>query len=386
MRGLPFKVLLLLVALPPVIYMFGLQGAESLLHNRYRKLLDRSVPGDTQPLLSGQVALADRLQEDIGRLYAQDYLLAHGVRLAVVVRTSKGRRLYPPAYVDSDEGLIDRNPIEVASRNYALLSEGLVVDIDVRIYQNTVVANVILAACLLAAFGILGGVYQFSRRRLADEEAERHREMQRWRDRQEEQQAALASLRSENAALAAHIERIRSEMEHERNIANRNEEDLFAEMADLEKQLQTNLDQQEEQQRLIADLESQLENHRPTETRLPAKAKRSAAAWHKRFTGLYKETIVLERALKGFARLPENLQIKAEEVVQQLNTDPEAVPVKRKLFQRKGRDTVLEVVFARKGRLYFRRNKNRKVEVLAIGTKNDQLGDLGFLDRMGSDS
>jgi hypothetical protein len=39
-------------------------------------------------------------------------------------------------------------------------------------------------------------------------------------------------------------------------------------------------------------------------------------------------------------------------------------------------------VFARKGRLYFRRTKARKVDILAIGTKNTQEKDLVYLDRL----
>ncbi len=338
--------------------------------------------------MSGRVDLTDTLPKNIARVVAQDPLLSRGVRLTVVVKTSEGRRIYPPVYQEPGDVLTKRDPIEVASRNYAILNEGLMVDIDVKINQNTFVANAILAACILAALTALGLVYRREARKLTDEAAERTLEMQRWREREETQQAALASLRRANAELMTQIARIQSEMERERSIANRNEEDLFAEMADLERHLQVYLKEKDKQENLITDLENQLEDRHPSGQRGAEKKKRITAAPHKRFAGLYKETVILDRALKGFSKLPEGLQIKAEEVIQQLNADPDAVAVKRKLFQRKGRGTVLEVVFARKGRLYFRRNKNRQVEVLAIGTKNDQLKDLEFLDRIaaGSDS
>ena len=386
MRGLPFKALLMLVVFPPVMYMFGLQAAEAVLFGRYQEILARHVPGDTQPLLNGRADLADTLQENITRVYTQDPLLSRGVRLTVVVKTSKGRRIYPPVYQEPGDGLPQRDPIEVASRNYALLNEGLLVDIDVKINQNTVVANALLATCILLALAPMALLYRKQARKLTDEETERTLEMQRWREREETQQAALFSLRRDNAALMTQIARIQSDMERERSVANRNEEDLFAEMADLEQQLQFYLEAQKKQENLIADLENQLEDRHLSGPRGSAKMSRTTAVWHKRFTSLYKETAILDRALKGFTRLPEGLQIKAEEIIQQLNADPDAVAVKRKLFQRKGRGTVLEVVFARKGRLYFRRNKNRQVEVLAIGTKNDQLKDLEFLDRIGTDS
>ena len=45
----------------------------------------------------------------------------------------------------------------------------------------------------------------------------------------------------------------------------------------------------------------------------------------------------------------------------------------------RGGETVLEVVFAYKGRLYFRKREDRRVEVVAIGTKNTQERELEFL-------
>jgi len=58
------------------------------------------------------------------------------------------------------------------------------------------------------------------------------------------------------------------------------------------------------------------------------------------------------------------------------------VQIKRKVFSKRGRDTVLEVIFAYKGRLYFRQSKNKGVEILSIGTKNTQGKDLEFLDAL----
>ena len=86
--------------------------------------------------------------------------------------------------------------------------------------------------------------------------------------------------------------------------------------------------------------------------------------------------------MSGFAELNEELKIKAEEVIHQLNADPSKVTIKRKVFGRKGHQTVLEVIFAYKGRLYFRKQKDNRIEVLAIGTKNTQARELEFLSRL----
>ena len=58
------------------------------------------------------------------------------------------------------------------------------------------------------------------------------------------------------------------------------------------------------------------------------------------------------------------------------------VTIKRKVFGRKGRQTVFEVIFAYNGRLYFSNAKGRRIEVLAMGTKNTQAKELEFLARL----
>ena len=54
----------------------------------------------------------------------------------------------------------------------------------------------------------------------------------------------------------------------------------------------------------------------------------------------------------------------------------------RNVFGGKGQKTVLEVIFGYKGRLYFRHTDDRRVEVLAVGTKNTQAKELDFLAKL----
>jgi hypothetical protein len=91
---------------------------------------------------------------------------------------------------------------------------------------------------------------------------------------------------------------------------------------------------------------------------------------------------VNERAVEGYQDLEEAMKIKCEEVIHQLNDDPDQVIIKRKVFGKKNRETVFEVLFAYKGRLYFRRLKDNTIEILAVGTKNTQDRELDFLDRL----
>ena len=86
--------------------------------------------------------------------------------------------------------------------------------------------------------------------------------------------------------------------------------------------------------------------------------------------------------MEGFLELTEDLKIKAEEVIRQLDLEPDKVIVKRKVFGKKNRKTAFEVIFGYRGRLYYSRNTTPAIEILAIGTKHTQNSDLEFLDRM----
>ena len=100
----------------------------------------------------------------------------------------------------------------------------------------------------------------------------------------------------------------------------------------------------------------------------------------KRFKTLYKNISIEKRAIIGFLDLTEDMKIKSEEIIHKLNENPKLVPIKRKVFSKKGRATVQEVLFAYNGRLYFRASKNSRIEILTIGTKNTQIKDLEYLD------
>jgi hypothetical protein len=121
--------------------------------------------------------------------------------------------------------------------------------------------------------------------------------------------------------------------------------------------------------------------HSGSEARRKQQAK-AGDALRKRFNTLYKHLIVHDRAIEGFMDLTEEMKIKAEEVIHQLNADSKMVPIKRKVFGKKNRETVFEVVFAYKGRLYFRNVQDRRCEILVIGTKLTQGGDLAFLNKI----
>ena len=77
------------------------------------------------------------------------------------------------------------------------------------------------------------------------------------------------------------------------------------------------------------------------------------------------------------------IKIKSEEVIHQLNENFTKVSIKRKVFSKKdNKNPSFEVVIAYKGRLYFRHTKDGKINILVIGTKKTQHKDLMYIDKL----
>ena len=103
----------------------------------------------------------------------------------------------------------------------------------------------------------------------------------------------------------------------------------------------------------------------------------------KRFSILYKNIAMTRKALTGLMELNDEQQIKAEEVIHQLNENPDSVIVKRKVFSgKKSRIAALEVTFAYTGRLYYMQTPEQKIEILLISTKKNQKKDMEYLHNL----
>jgi hypothetical protein len=382
MRYLSIKALIALVVLPPVLYVASIQGLEQFLTYYYLKEVQQAVPGDTESLLAGRTRLSDRIQTSVDALLANAAFRHHGVRISVSIRTPKGRRLYPPVYSESILGTPDNVAMDIASENFALLSEGLDVSLAVTIEHNTLLANAVLVMALMVALGGLAIVYRRGIRIYGRDEARRQAEQAKIRVREASQRAVLATLEEQRTRLASDVEAIQTELTAAQERAARNEADLFDEVEALEQKLQNNLVQQNQQRTRIHELEDQLAQLAREREALSLQHSKDVDGLRKRMEALYKNTTFSNRALEGLIELTDAMQIKAEEVIHQLDAQADQVPIKRKLFRGKGKETVFEIVFAYKGRLYFRRTKSRKVDILVIGTKNSQEKDLVYLDRI----
>jgi hypothetical protein len=379
MRHFSITLLVLCMLLPPAMYLATVAVFEQQVHDRFTRTIEDTSTGDPQLLLEGSLRLRDALRTNIDAFLRESTLVSYGVSARVSVTARGGAVLYPYPYDESSDPPLPSNPMAIARENFALLSEGLVFQVDVILESNRLLSNAILGLYVGSALVVLLLHYRTAGRRLGREETERRGEVDRLQQVQRANTERLAELQGTRESLVQELGALRSSLHDERSRAERNEDDLIAEIESLEKRLEENQRLQEIQQQEINAFKESVAGYEKEQRREDKSRQKTEAVFRKRFATLYKNISVNDRAFEGFADLNDELRLKAEEVIHQLNSNPDLVTVKRKVFGKKNRETVLEVVFAYKGRLYFRKGADRRVEVLAVGTKNSQERELEFL-------
>jgi chaperonin cofactor prefoldin len=379
MKHFSFKVIFLCLVAPPVLYLVAMHYAERYLDAKYRTEIEQIYIGDTGPLFDGTKTLKQAVNENIERYLGQNLLVAMGGDIFVTVITSQGVLLYPGTYQKEHTEVYPKNPIATAAENYAVLNRGLNLRVVVNLDRSALPANLLLAFLIVCSALVLYRHYRAGTRKAAEEYSAAENEIARLYAKQQAYADQMAAISREREALDARVSETKKKLETEREKSEQNEEDLIEEIVALEKDLGDNLSKQAQQQDLIDELKKQVE---ALDKQIGDVTPKAADGIQKRFETLYKNTVLGNRAIAGYNRLPGDLKLKGEEVIHQLNEDAGKVQIKRKVFGKKNRETVFEVIFGYKGRLYFRRLKDNRVEVLSIGTKNTQRKDLEFLDKL----
>ena len=382
MKFLSFKILILCILLPPILYIFSLQSIESHLNKRYAKEIGDIYTGDTRPLFDGSVRLKDAINNNIDRYLQSKAILSLGVKAKVTVATKQNTILYPAVFNDEEGDIPPSAPIQVAADNYNLMNEGLVVNVDLILEHNTLLSNTILAFYVCMSVLVLFLYYRSGIKKARQEDTEKETEIARLLEFEKNHTSKLKDLIKVKQKLISEIIKIKRKLVHERIRASKNEDDLIKEIVALEENINENIVLQNEKQEEINALKQKIKLFEKERQKENKQKTNSFNRVRKRFKTLYKNISVNKRALNGFFDLTDDMKIKGEEIIHKLNEDPSFVVVKRKVFGKKGRATVQEVIFAYKGRLYFRKTKDGKIEILTIGTKNTQAKDLEFLDNI----
>ncbi len=377
MRFFSIKILCACILLPPVLYLLTVQIMERSAEAHITRQIEEIYTGDPQTLLDGSARLEDVIEANINRYLAGSFLARNGFAIHVSVTASSGKLVYPALSENEETGLSDSR--KVALENFAALSAGLTVRVEARLEHNRLISNSVLCGYALAAMVVLLVHYRSAGRQIQSEEDRRRLELGHLLELDRSNTIRLAELEQQRELMAAELRKLRSYLQDERARAERNEDELIGEIDALEKRLAENIELQAAQQAETQSFKEKLSVLEKEQRREERGRQKAAIAYQKRFATLYKNVLVSDRAVDGLLDLNEEMRLKAEEVVHQLNANPDLVSIKRKVFGKKNRETVLEVVFAYKGRLYFRRGADRRAEIVAIGTKNTQERELEFL-------
>lgn len=388
MTFFPLKTAILCLVLTPVLYTLALTGTQQRLSKHYLAKIQNVMIHDAGPLLERGVAMEEWIGNNINSFLANDWLIqAADLDIAIFVTTGDGVLIYP-RFSDTDlfgsgefKDNISRDSSpreENASDNYRRLIRGLKTIVEIRLTHGSRIANLILACFVLVSVAVLTWFYRSGRRQAKKELDAKTVKIKNLEKGDQQQRKYLADLKREKQDLFDRMRQLDEKYRGDQDKAKITEEELFEEIIHLEDELSRWQEAEKEKEREIETLKTRL---RKFERRKSGKARRNEFDFlSRRLTALYKNIRMNRKAVSGMLNLNEEQQIKAEEVIFQLDQNPDMVIVKRKVFAgKKQKAASFEVLFAYNGRLYFRPLEGKQVEILIIGTKNTQSRDMEFL-------
>jgi hypothetical protein len=366
-----------------VAYVFTVEGLEEGLRRYYRSAVEAAVRVDPA---AGPVA--EQIRARIGALLGGSPWIRYGdVRVRPLVLAADGRTLlYAGGFSSAAEGG-DPAPATLLPA---------IVDVDVALPHNTVLAN----AVLLLYAALLVSTLVIYTRRLAAREQLALDEMSAARDalaqralsieaelgtvrgrlaevepESELQAEEIGSLQQERAELHARLARLEAR-EAELRSGSARAQKLDEERRALEELL-------EEATRELNTKDSELSELRSQTRRASKRAARDEELLARRLRTLYKNLEVDDRAVSDLVELgDESWRLRAEEAIKRLCDESDSAGVRRKVGGLPPHLSIFELGFADKGRIYYTGGRTRRFRVLAVGAKNSQKTDLEYLSRL----
>lgn len=404
MNYISFRVLFICIFFPPIMYIFSIQTLEEYLQNRRTKHLQNVVIQDYEALYDGRYSIKEEISTNIERYLGKDTLRSLGVITKILVSTKKGEILYPYYHEDGDIDFDKQfdsdigesfNYIKIAEKNYQVLNGGLTLSVDVKLKHNTWLTNTILILYLFSSILVL---YWYYKKRVKDwvvtreneqkrldslsrELAENERSLEELSKKEKDHISKIQKLDSDKEELKSDIMQLEGEIEIQKKKSLEIDE-ILEEMERLEEQASKGMTLKEEKEREITQLREEINRWKTIEKQSAKKRKKDVQSVEKRFNVIYKNLVFHKKAIEGHLLLTQDLQLKAEEIIHRLNEDDSSVSIKRKLFTKKGKLNIFEVIFSYSGRIYFKKRDSKKMEIVAIGTKNTQEQDITFIENM----
>jgi len=359
------------ILLPPVLYLLTVSSLEKYLNEKYNKEVTNIYLSDMNNILNGLINIQDAIDNSITNYIQKKKILKIGGKLDVNVTTKHGNILYPATYQNSALNNFSTDPTKLAEKNFSILNEGIEINVNVKILHYSFLAIALLLFYILTFLSGLYGYYRKVSDKIQLEEVKKMEELEKLHELEKKRLQKIDTLSEERELLLTEFDKLKSTFKTEKSQAEKTEDDLFNEIETLENKLKE-----------IDRLKEKIQVLEKSQNHITRQKDKTVEKLRKRFKALYKNIEISNRALACLSDMTEEMSLKAEEIIHQLNSDPSLVSVKRKVFSKKGKTNSFEVVFAYKGRLYYRKSKDNCIEVIAIGSKNSQMKDLTFIDNI----
>jgi hypothetical protein len=383
MKGFPYRLLFICIFLPPIFYILTLHVLEAYTQKREISRLNNIMIQDYEALYEGRHSIKEEINQNLGEyLLRQDLRYRLGTRTQILVKTEDDQILYPSRIThdlnDMTSGLSvdESNYMEVAAENYRILNDGLVLSVNINIKHNSWISNSILIFYVFLAVFVIHWAVKKRERETERLEEEYEASIKDLTDKLKDAESGLSEIKEKEGIYVNNI----AELNKERKNLSTDIDDLLEEMENLEAGLKEQRELREEREGQVLNLREEIDRLKSRFER-PGKKIKDIDAIGKRFRVLYKNLSFTERALQGFLSLPDEFQLKAEEIIHKLNDDDSLVPVKRKVFGKGGKMNFLELAFSYSGRIYYRKDSQSSIKIFVIGTKKSQGQDLVFLER-----
>ncbi|SPD72309.1 hypothetical protein PITCH_A1280055 [uncultured Desulfobacterium sp.] len=392
MRRLPFHILLACIFLPPILYMLSLQALEILVQKKWKAELQGLLVTDGRALLEGRIGIEDEINRNVEKYIASRTILKWGVLAQITVKTGTGKWLYPASakqmlYTFNPENYPQERPspaptetMSIAENNLRVMDEGIELFLSVQIPRNTWIANSLLFVYLAIFTSILYNAYQKSSREGKRLEKKNIEALESANKNLLGAQDRLRDVTARETSYLQEIERLKKDLSTVSDRVRETEDEALEQMDQLEKSLRESVGLKEELELEVNRLSSEMEKIEAQQKTPIKKQRKQIETTIKRFKTLYKNLEIQERAVEGFLDLEGELQLKAEELIHNMNEDSTRLSVKRKIFSKKGSTPTFECEFGYRGRIYFRPGPGARVQVLTIGTKNTQTKDLAYIE------
>jgi len=241
MKYFPFKILILSILMPPVLYITSVQVLENKLQSQYSDEIEEIYIGDTRPLFEGSLTIAHAITRNIDNYLQSKALLSWGVKVSVTVTTPSNTIVYPDAFSQEETLNAPTPPMRIAKENYAALNEGFTVVVDVQVARDQFISYAILASVVFLSIMIFSFYYRKGSRIAAMETSHVRDENQRLSQMEQAQQARLNTLNEQRKYLSDELRKTKQTYDSEKEKASRTEDEMIDEIVSLEKSMEENL-------------------------------------------------------------------------------------------------------------------------------------------------